>query len=491
MTINNRKFVFSNLTLIHSNNNSVGKTTLVRLILYGMGYAIPSTRGLNFDKLNVKLTLIDEKKEKMLFCRSNGNLNIIYNGEKLKFYKKDLSLKSAVQSENNRLKVLTILYEGITEPHILFNMLGLHYFDQEKGWTLLNRGNVIGKIHFRIESLLEGLTSINIEERKQKIEKLKVEQETYKQLKTVLSWRDKFDTDSGDINWEKNDNIQNDLKSINFEIAKRESEINRLKSIKSKNKDLLEYILGFRLRIKSKSGEKFILKKENIDGFDENQRLIDAKISIEKRELEKLKLNRNAKMDQFNAQISIVENKKRISQFVKTVYNLKLNTEKIDEIEKDIKSELRKEKIILKKLLSSNNIAIRVYNRFYKYSELLGISESIGKEPNFLFNSELKKYSGAELHLMNFGFKLALLKEVQERFKITIPIIIDSPRSGELTSKNFGKMIKLLEKEFLSNQIIVASIYRPDWKDYRQINIETSLLNSGEEMKFEFNSDQI
>ena len=67
MTINNRKFVFSNLTLIHSNNNSVGKTTLVRLILYGMGYAIPSTRGLNFDKLNVKLTLIDEKKEKMLF----------------------------------------------------------------------------------------------------------------------------------------------------------------------------------------------------------------------------------------------------------------------------------------------------------------------------------------------------------------------------------------------------------------------------------------
>lgn len=63
------------------------------------------------------------------------------------------------------------------------NILGLHYFDQEKGWTLLNRGKVIGNIHFSVEPLIEGLTSINVSERLQKIAELKEENKTYRQLK--------------------------------------------------------------------------------------------------------------------------------------------------------------------------------------------------------------------------------------------------------------------------------------------------------------------
>ncbi len=46
-----REFVFDeNINLIYSKENSKGKTTLLRAILYGFGYNIPATDGIkSFD----------------------------------------------------------------------------------------------------------------------------------------------------------------------------------------------------------------------------------------------------------------------------------------------------------------------------------------------------------------------------------------------------------------------------------------------------------
>ena len=43
------------VNLIFSKKNSRGKTTLLRLMLYGMGYDIPSTRKLNFNKMYIEI----------------------------------------------------------------------------------------------------------------------------------------------------------------------------------------------------------------------------------------------------------------------------------------------------------------------------------------------------------------------------------------------------------------------------------------------------
>ena len=42
---------------------------------------------------------------------------------------------------------------------MLNNLLGTFYVDQEKGWTILNRGVVIGSNHFNIEELIRGLSN--------------------------------------------------------------------------------------------------------------------------------------------------------------------------------------------------------------------------------------------------------------------------------------------------------------------------------------------
>ena len=44
---------------------------------------------------------------------------------------------------------------------ILENILGAMYLDQEKGWTLLNRGIVIGSIRFNLDKFIQGVSNID------------------------------------------------------------------------------------------------------------------------------------------------------------------------------------------------------------------------------------------------------------------------------------------------------------------------------------------
>ena len=53
-----RKIEFSNgINLIHSDYNSCGKTTLLRFILYALGYSIPSTKKIKFQNCEVELII--------------------------------------------------------------------------------------------------------------------------------------------------------------------------------------------------------------------------------------------------------------------------------------------------------------------------------------------------------------------------------------------------------------------------------------------------
>ena len=73
---------------------------------------------------------------------------------------------------------------------ILNNLLGSFYVDQEKGWTLLNRGKVIGENRFNIESLIRGLSEIDCDDLIEKENKLKNELAKYKQMQKVSEYRD-------------------------------------------------------------------------------------------------------------------------------------------------------------------------------------------------------------------------------------------------------------------------------------------------------------
>lgn len=354
---------------------------------------------------------------------------------------------------------------------------------------MFNGGTVIGGIDFNVDSLLEGLTSLDIAERNEKIRNLKDKKKTYKQLETVLKWKNSFGFRNENTDWENFDKLQNQLKSIDFEIDKKQTNLKKLSDIKLKNTDFEEYISDFRIRVKTSAGDNIIVTKDNIVGFEENQKIIDAKIAIEKRELEKLQLKRIEKNDQINDEIGLVDNQERISHFVETVSNLDLNINDVKKIINNINNNLSKEKKNLESALRLNNTINEIYKRICSYADILGVRECIDRDSRFLFKHKLTGYSGARRHLTYFGFKLAILKEIQEKFGISVPIILDSPRSGELTSENFEKMLKLLFDEFSGNQIIVASIHKPKEKFDKQITLTKKLLDSGKKVDVNFLAD--
>lgn len=132
--------------LIFSKFNSSGKTTLLRCILYGLGYKIPPTKYFKFNKCTTELTLKETTAGDVQLLRNReDSIEVIYDSKSEIFI---------LPEQHN--KVLEIIY-GIDNIELLNNILGAHYIDQEKGWTLLNRGVVIGSIHFNIEELVRGL----------------------------------------------------------------------------------------------------------------------------------------------------------------------------------------------------------------------------------------------------------------------------------------------------------------------------------------------
>ena len=57
-------FLNPKFNLITSNNtNSVGKSTYCRLLFYALGYPVPSTENIKFEKVKTELTILEGEKE--------------------------------------------------------------------------------------------------------------------------------------------------------------------------------------------------------------------------------------------------------------------------------------------------------------------------------------------------------------------------------------------------------------------------------------------
>lgn len=107
----------------------------------------------------------------------------------------------------------------------------------------------------------------------------------------------------------------------------------------------------------------------------------------------------------------------------------------------------------------SNDVTQAMIKTVQKYMEELGDSEAEKMTWKYLFTSNLKELSGAVLHKTVFSFRLAYIIEIERRLGIKLPILLDSPKGKEVDDINIGKMMRILQRDFPDNQIIIASIY--------------------------------
>ncbi|OAZ73389.1 hypothetical protein SRCM101060_02836 [Lactiplantibacillus plantarum] len=462
LKVDNKTFTFSEISsLIYSSKNSSGKTSLVRLILYSLGYPIPSTKGFDFSKLDLEIKIIVDNKPITI-----DRQNILIKIHESK--KNELVFK--LPEEQNEV---TAIITNISNPKVSENILGLSYFDQDKGWSLLNRGIVIGKYRFNIEQLIDGLSNSDIEMIQDDLSKEKAKRKLYFQIKQLIALQEERNKNIQSIDWSSVDNLQENLRSVNMKFNQKREQIKNFEVIAKDNKKFEELLEKMNITVKI-GRQQAILTTKNIVDYEFNRSVVIAQISRLKSEFQKINSEKNQLERELNQQLQLIDSDDQIERFSQQISKIKISSKSLDSKLNQNNTEIKRLNKIIERNLKHTHQVQDVYTTLKRFASILGVDDCLASGSNFIFTSNLKIYSGAKLHLLVFGFRLALLKIVQEQFGEKYPIIIDSPKSGELDTKNVNKMFKLLDKEFPKNQVIVASIY-----DYARKWHKKIVLNKG------------
>ena len=448
-------FEFGKKTEIYSDVNSVGKSTLLRLLFYAMGYSIPSTKKIRFSKLQTKLII--ETDQLVTLQRKNNNITIEIGGE-----------TEYLELPRDLYYVLGKIFK-ICNIIVLESLLGCIYLDQDKGWTLLNRGTVIGGIKFKVETLIEGISEKDISHLRVEANKIALELNKLNELqKIILFQSENFDLmDKSNFHINKISDLENKLlitRNNKNELLRKQS---ILKNILAKNEDYLKYVESLGLSVRCPDGSIVELTRDNISGFEETQTVIELRVFHLGQELEKLQKKEIELEQEINNSQYLVKVENPIELFEQ---RLQLITAPKEVVSSEIKRLKEYKKEIEDKIKFSlrDDTNQQIFDNILKFARKLNVVDYLNSDKNFVFTSDLKSLSGSILHKIVFCYKMAYIIEIQKYIGLTLPIVLDSPSGREVDQKNIEDMFDILNDEFRDNQIIIASIFK-----YSRFDVDT------------------
>lgn len=448
---NQKVFSFGeNVNIVFSTQNSVGKTTLLRMLMYALGYPIPNTRGIRFSDYETILTLIGANNKSVVLTRNRDYIEVLDDG-----VEKGYSLPV----EQNEMH--SSLY-GIANLEVVDNLLGAFYVDQEKGWTLLNRGKVIGNIHFSIESLIRGLSSRTNDELSQRFAVVKRELQKYKHMLDVATYKAEINR-LGETAFIDSpaDDIEIALDVLYCERKPIEEELSRLKSVMRKNTNFEKFITSFRLRVKAPNGDEVQVNKDTLIGYEDNVDLLVARQKIYFEQLVTIDRKIAALKAQQDNEAILVDVTTSLQQFDSEIARISIDAAATQRIIDKLEKERRRlEEEVIKSVKQDNPLVGELHQLISSYAMRLGLDEKyVSARNDYIFTSDLKSLSGAILHKVVFVFKISYVKLIQKHTGVRLPIIMDSPSGREVSMENINEMMAILAGDFADHQIIIASIY--------------------------------
>lgn len=460
------------VNLIHSEKNSCGKTTLLRFMLYALGYNIPNTRKIKFDRCEVELEIECEMPGTVLLRRYSDIAIEATFGDR----------KSTFVLPEQKADLHKIIF-GTGNIDILENILGAFYVDQEKGWTLLNRGVVIGSIHFNIEELIRGLAGCDCSDLIRKESQLSRELAKYKQMFSVAQYKETLDEESGTLvadSYEEETDVA--INQLLLRKKQLKAELRRIDNTLSDNRRFKKFVVDMKLLIEAPDGSVFPVTENNIVGMNDAIDLLVTKRKIVSTEFAKIssQLDRLEKeKDKEYEQLEFYKSASQLEIFDKRIARMPINPlaikQEIGKLEKEIKS-VRTEITNITK--NNNKVVSALSQDVIKYAEELGLGNQETIPASYLFTSNLKELSGAVLHKTAFAFRLAYIIAIENALKIKLPIILDSPSGKEVDHANIKLMMDILKRDFADHQIIIASIFEYDFEKVNSIEIRERLIEA-------------
>ena len=462
------------VNLVYSQRNTRGKTTLLRSLLYGLGYGIPNTRKMKFDRCEITLLIESDAAGSVTLYRNNAAFIVAQfnsTGEKITYVLPE-----------QQIELHSKLW-GIENADIINNLLGAFYVDQEKGWTLINRGVVIGSIHFNIEELIRGLSGTDCSELIAEESKVSRELDKYRQMFSVAQYREALsDRAESLISESFADETSAEIDHLEIETQRAKTELRRIDGLLSDNRRFKNFVADMKLLVQAPDGNTFPVTEDNIVGLNDSIELLVAKRKIEAARYSKLsaQLSRvKEKTKHENEQLSFLNNESLIESFDKTISQLPLNPiaikREITILEGRLKA-IREEITTVTKL--NNKVASSISDNLIKYATELGIGDKNSLSETYLFTSNLKELSGAVYHKTAFAFRLAYIIAIEITTGVKLPIILDSPSGKEIDQENVSLMMDILKRDFSDHQIIIASIYKYDFPELKIVEIKNRLIES-------------
>ena len=266
-----RTIVFSEKNnLIHSEENSRGKTTLLRLLLYSLGYNIPNTKHIKFEDCEVQTQIITDDGE---------SIQLIRKAREYVTLKSD-GIEKTFILPGQEANLHKIIY-GTENIDLLNNILGTFYFDQEKGWTLLNRGVVIGSIRYNIEELIRGIDNIDCTELLQLREQKRQDLQKYNQMFSVSKYKDTIDIECGNLAVESyNETIESSINQYKIQQNILTNELQRIDKVLKDNQNIKKFIEEIGLLVKLSNGDTIPVTVDNIVGLNDTINYLLAKKKI-------------------------------------------------------------------------------------------------------------------------------------------------------------------------------------------------------------------
>lgn len=456
--------------LIYSITNSKGKTTLLRILLYSIGYNIPNTKHIKFENCKIRTEITLDKGDMVCFNRCSKDYIV--------FIKDGIAKTYILPSQEEELHKIIFNAENID---LIKNLLSIFYFDQEKGWTLLNRGVVIGSIRFNIEELIRGIANIDCSDLILQKETKKQTLLKYKQMYSVAKYQETVNKEENCLAEESyNMQIVSKINQCRIQQNLFKKELHRIDGVLNDNRHFRNFISEIGILIKTPNGETVAVTEENIIGLNDAINFLIAKRKIIASQYNELTENIEAyeKEKKFEEQqLSFFDDVETITDiFDKKITNIPINElivkNEIERLEKDIADINCRIKNLTR---TASTTISSIFGNAQKYLLEFNIDVNSISE-KYLFTSNLKELSGAILHKTVFAFRLACLLEVEKHLNIKIPIILDSPSGKEIDGQNIQKMIDILNRDFSENQIIIASIFEYGLTDVNKVEIKNRLV---------------
>lgn len=468
-----RTFNFSDdVNLIFSKENSKGKTTLLRFILYSLGYNIPNTKNIRFDRCEVVSRILVNKVGEITLSRySDAYIEATVANDKKTYILPD------------QLHDLHKIIFGTENTDVLNNILGAIYTDQEKGWTLLNRGTTIGSIRFNIEELIRGLSDCDCSDLISKEIQLSKELSKYRQVASIAKYREKIIAESGTLVSDSY-SVESDavIAQLMMQQKALQYELKRIDKSISDNKRVRQYVADMKLIIQLPDGTIFPVTSESIVGLSDTIDFLITKRKITSTDLRSVMhqlANVQKKQSSEAEHLSFFQSESMLDIFDRHISSVPINAiainKEVKRLEKTL-STIRKE--ISRKTQSNTDVVNSLYQNMIKYATELGVGNSESINSSYLFTSNLKELSGAVLHKTVFAFRLAYIIEIEKYLHIKLPIILDSPSGKEVDQSNIQLMMNILKRDFSTNQIIIASIFKYDFDSLNLIELRNRLIEN-------------